>query len=268
MTHVDQHLANITLAGQRPESVETRRRVLRALSKQLQPRALNEATRGDLEMFLGRDLAAATRKAYLAHLRGYYRWALDDGLIAEDPTLKLPSVRVPLGVPRPVERPDVEVALRHADPRMRAWLLLMTMNGLRSCEVAALHPSDLISVEGHPVLFLREPKGGGTASVPAHEAVVEALLALRVENGLWWMVKASTVSRAVSKHLRGLGIDATGHQLRHTAATAWYRASGHDLLTTARLLRHANVATTQIYSQLDPRRPAEVVNLVPLPSAS
>lgn len=48
-------------------------------------------------------------------------------------------------------------------------------------------------------------------------------------------------------------------------STSWYKASGHDLLTTARLLRHANVANTQIYALLDPTRPAQVVAGVHLP---
>jgi integrase len=59
-------------------------------------------------------------------------------------------------------------------------------------------------------------------------------------------------------------IPATAHRLRHFAGTAWYRVSGHDLLTTAALLRHANVATSQIYVQTDTTRPAEVVDAVTL----
>lgn len=55
-----------------------------------------------------------------------------------------------------------------------------------------------------------------------------------------------------------------GHRLRHFAGTAFYKASGHDLLATARLLRHSKVDTTMIYAQLDPTRPTEVVNAVPL----
>jgi site-specific recombinase XerC len=63
--------------------------------------------------------------------------------------------------------------------------------------------------------------------------------------------------------LQACGINATAHQLRHYAGSSWYKASQHDLLTTARLLRHADVSSTQIYAQLDPTRPAEVVGLVP-----
>ncbi len=71
------------------------------------------------------------------------------------------------------------------------------------------------------------------------------------------------MSLIVGTHLKSCGVNASAHQLRHFAGTSWYRASGHDLLTTATLLRHANVQTTQRYAQLDPTRPTEVVNAVP-----
>lgn len=54
--------------------------------------------------------------------------------------------------------------------------------------------------------------------------------------------------------------------LRHYAGTAWYHVSGQDLLTTARLLRHSDVSTTQGYAAIEPTRPAEVVNLMPMPT--
>jgi hypothetical protein len=57
-------------------------------------------------------------------------------------------------------------------------------------------------------------------------------------------------------------VNASAHQLRHFAGSAWYRASGYDLLVTSRLLRHVSVATTQIYAALDEARLAEVVGLV------
>jgi len=265
---IQAHLASITLAGHRPASVNVRGKVLRDFASGISDgRGLHEATRSDIELFLARPLKPASRRAYLAHLRGYFRWALEMELVTVDPTARIPRIKVPRGVPRPVGHADLTKALTCAPPVMRAWVLLMALGGLRCCEVARLRPCDLIEVEGTRLLYLRETKGGGTATVPAHPAVVEALLALRIEDDLWWSCRPAQVSRAVACHLRGVGIDATGHQLRHTAGTAFYRASGHDLLVTAALLRHASVANAQIYAELDPRRAAEVVGLVPAPAA-
>lgn len=259
------HIAHLTLAGHRPRTIESRRQVLEAFRRSAHAHDLSRATSADVQEFLARDLKPASRRSYLAHLRGFYSWAVDEGLLQTDPTERVPSIRVKPGTPRPLSPDHLALALDSAPPRMRAWLLLMALEGLRCLEVAALRPSDLADVDGNRMLYLRECKGGGTATMPAHPAVVEALESLPIRNDRWWTVKASTISHEVSNYLRGLGIDATAHQLRHTAGTAWYRASDHDLLTTARLLRHAQVSTTQIYAQLDPRRPAEVVRLVALP---
>jgi integrase len=127
-----------------------------------------------------------------------------------------------------------------------------------------LRPEDLQQVEGGVLLRLREGKGGHVGVVPAHVSILDALAALPIRYGAWWACSASTVSALVGEHLRNCGIPATAHQLRHHAGTAWYRTSGHDLLTTAALMRHASVTSTQIYAALDSTRSAEVVNAVPL----
>jgi hypothetical protein len=88
--------------------------------------------------------------------------------------------------------------------------------------------------------------------------------ALLVRDGAWWKCTAGHISRTVAVHPADCDFPATAHRLRHFAGTAWYRVSGHDLLTTTGLLRHANVATSQIYVQTDTTRPAEVINAVTL----
>jgi len=147
---------------------------------------------------------------------------------------------------------------------MRCWLLLMALGGLRCVEVAGLTPADLQHTDDGVLLFLRAQKGGGVGVVPAHPSILEALVRLPIRGGTWWDCSPETISTAVSEHLRGCGIAATAHQLRHHAGTSWYKASEHDLLATAALLRHASVTSTQIYAETDPTRPREVVNLVPL----
>lgn len=262
---LDRYANQLTLSGYRPRTVSERLVVLRAFASSLEPRQLAQAERQDVEAFLARPLAAESRRAYRSHLRAFYSWGVDEGLLADDPTLKVAPIRVPRGQPRPISSDDLALALDQAPGRMRAWLLLMALEGLRCLEVSGLRPRDLTVTPTGTLLFLRECKGGGSATVPAHPAVLEALKQLPVRNGLWWNCNAKTISRQVRDHLHSLGIMATGHQLRHAAGTSWYRASGHDLLTTATLLRHASVDTSQIYAQLDPTRPAEVVNLVSVP---
>ena len=260
------HLAWMTLAGYRPRTIQARREVVTGFISHLAPRSWREAHHLDVQDFLARPLAPQSRRAYRSHLKGFYAWAMDEGLVTEDPTVKVPPVRTPRGTPRPISSDDLARALDRAPLRMRAWLLLMALGGLRACEVSTLRPQDVIQTEGAgALLYLRETKGGGTATVPAHPAIIETLTCLPIVNGLWWHAQPHHVSRQVARFLRSQGIDATGHQLRHYAGTEWYRVSGHDLLTTARLLRHASVDTSQIYAQLDPTRPSAVVGRVRLP---
>lgn len=266
---IEAYLAFLTLTGYREGTLRTRRSVLRQLDAYLAPRMIAEATRHDLQAFLARPLAAESRRSYRSHLRSFYAWLAEEGLISADPSLKLPPIRVRRGVPRPIGGDDLIRAITSADQRMRAWLLLMALAGLRCIEVAALEPQDLIHNDSGWLLRLRVTKGGVGAVVPAHDAVVASLQGLRILDGnLWWSTTRHYVSQATSHHLHSVGVQATAHQLRHFAGTAWYRSSGHDLLTTAALLRHASVRTTQVYAQLDPVRPAEVVASVRLAEAS
>lgn len=259
------HIAHLTLAGYRPRTIQEREKTLHQLARYVAPTPLEEVSRHDLQSFLARPLKPESRRAYRSHIRGYFRWLRDEGLIAADPSERLPTIRVPRAVPRPVCEADVQRALKLAHPRMHAWLLLMLLAGLRSCEVSGLRPADVLVMDGTAILFIREGKGGAASTVPAHPMVVDALAGLPQTDGSWWEVSAAQVSRDVSLYLSSVGVNATGHQLRHTAATLWFRSSGHDLLATSSLLRHANVATAQRYAQLDPTRPAQVVAAVRVP---
>jgi integrase len=261
---ISSYLARLTLANYRPRTIVARRNCLTAFQRHLGTVALADATRQHVEAYLARPLAPESRRAYRSHLRAFFAWLTEEGLITNDPTAKLPAIRVPRAVPRPIGDAELTVALGRADARMKCWLLLMSLAGLRCCEVAALSPRDVMLTEAGVLLFLSECKGGGQATMPCHPAVAAALAALPIRDGQWWEVSPQHVSREVSVFLASCGIRATAHQMRHYAGTAWYKASGHDLLATAQLLRHANVATSQTYAQLDPVRPAEVVGLVRL----
>ena len=100
-------------------------------------------------------------------------------------------------------------------------------------------------------------KGGKDRVVPLASALETALLALgRRRSGPVLLARhgggytAREVSHAIGVHLRRHGVDATAHQLRHTFATAVYRAT-RDIHATAQLLGHASTATTAVYARFD-----------------
>jgi integrase/recombinase XerD len=265
ITAIREHLAELETSGYRPSSIAGRWDVLMNFHRFVAPKPLTRATRADMLDFLGRPLSLTTRRYYLTQLRGFYGWCAALGLVERDETLTIRTVRVPRMLPRPISTSDLTRAIENGDARMRAWLLLMSLAGLRGLEVAALRPQDLFHTEFGPILYLRETKGGGDATVPAHPHIVEALDDLLVyPGGVWWSVGHDRLRDLINLHLRELGIDATAHQLRHYAGTAWYEASGRDLVTTAALMRHANIQCTMGYAALPNARTTEVVNAVTL----
>lgn len=262
---LDVHLNRLRLAGYRDETIRTKRRMFGHLIDFLDPLPLEQASRNDLERWLSRpDLKPATRKAYRSHVRAYFRWLVEEGLREDDPSYRIPAVRVPRGMPRPIQSDDLALALAVAPPRMRAWLLLMCLGGFRCCEVSRFRPVDVVQTPTGTMLFIREAKGGGQQSVPAVQPILEQLSRLPIRNGLWWEVRPHQVTIDVSAFLRSIGIAATAHRLRHWAGTSWYGVD-QDILATQRLLRHVDVGTTQIYADINPTRPAEVAALVMLP---
>ena len=266
---ISAHCNHLTLRGLRPSTITARRKVLTAYDNHLAGVPILDATRLHVEAFLARDLAPESRRAYRNHIASFYAWAIDEQYTSSDPTTRVPRITVPKALPRPMSSNDLARAMFRGTPRMRAWLTLMALAGLRCIEVSGLRPEDLsTSATGGPVMFLRECKGGGQAVLPCHPGILQALAVLPVRGGLWWTTTPQQVSRTVNVHLRSCGITSTAHSLRHRAGTDWYAASGHDLLVTASLLRHVNVSTTQTYAQLDPTRTAQVARLVTLPSVA
>lgn len=259
---VETHLAHLAFAGASPRTISARRAVLRNASKEI---PLLDMTEADIMRFVSRPgLAPESRRAYLSHLRAYFAWLVDRGYATSSPAARIPSVKVPRKVPRPISQADIVHAVACAKPRMKAWILLGALAGLRCLEIAGLEPRDIHITETGAILVLRVTKGGHQATVPCHDDILRALAQLPVRDGKWWDVSARHVSQEISVYLRSVGVEGTAHRLRHASACAWYEASGRDLITVQRLLRHASVSSTQIYADVSPTRPAEVVALTRL----
>lgn len=210
-------------------------------------------TTSDLAGFLAEQVwAPETRKSVRATFCSFYGWAFDEGLVRVDPARRLPAVRAPRALPRPVPLEVFAAALARADDRDRRALLLMRYAGLRRSEVARLHSDDVMRLEdGRPVALSVTGKGGIVRAVPVHPRVAGALEGVQgwVFPGRWGgPMTPGTLGVAVS---RLLGPGWTGHTLRHRAASDWY-AVERDLRAVQELLGHASIRTTQIYTAVPP----------------
>lgn len=249
-------------AGRSKRTIELRayyvRRAGRAINK-----PLAAVTAGDLIGWLGdQDWAPDTRKSCLASLRVFFRWAADFDLIEADPALKLPSVTVPRGEPRPAPTALLNQALEAATDR--DWLLigLAAYAGLRRTEIATLTWE---SVEWNGLRI--RGKGGRTRFIPLLPLLRERLTAERElrdqgKRGTGWRYRfdpgspyvfpgsngaAHISADRVTKIITAAMGSYSPHTLRHRFASSAY-AVERDMRAVQDLMGHASVETTQIYT--------------------
>jgi len=224
---------------------------------------------------LGYFAARAQGKATSANRRltvfkRYFRWALRERLITEDPTLRLQSARQPLRVPKTLTESQVEALLDAPDIetplglRDRTMLELIYASGLRVSELVTLTTFNVGLNEG--VLRVMG-KGSKERLVPFGQVASDwierylrearaAILAGQQSEDLFVTARGQGMTRAmfwviVKKHARTAGITAplSPHTLRHAFATHLLN-HGADLRAVQMLLGHADISTTTIYTHI------------------
>lgn len=232
-----------------------RRKTLRLFARYIEPRPIAEATRDDVEAFISTRRTARTKAAYLSDLRVFYAWLVDRGLAGENPADRIPPVKVPKSLPRPIPTDAALATLTYGTRRVRRMVALALYAGLRCHEIAALQAEDVWLHATPPVLIVRNGKGGKDRTVPIHPALADLLHDLPpagpvIPGRYGRPVLARTVSRTIAAHLAVGGIQATPHQYRHTYGTEVVRASGGNLLLAASWMGHEDSNTTRGYAQL------------------
>ncbi|WP_374763321.1 tyrosine recombinase XerC [Yunchengibacter salinarum] len=209
----------------------------------------------------------------LSSLRTFYRYLDRFEGISNDSLQALKRPRLPARLPRPITEEEARAAISTpgsladdggdwVDARDRAVLALMYGCGLRVGEVLGLNGQDIPTGDTLRVTGKR----GKTRLVPLLPVVrraVDAYVAqmpfsLAPEAPLFRGVRGGRLgARAIQKRMEavraalGLPKDATPHALRHSFATHLLGRGG-DLRTIQDLLGHADLASTQLYTQVDP----------------
>jgi site-specific recombinase XerD len=258
----------------RPTTVDQRRRTLRRLQHHLGATPLLEATTDDILSCLDdRDLKPESRATEISHLAGFYRWALLEKLIIEDPTIRVARPELPRRRPRPMPDVDVARALAGAPERVRPWLYLAAYAGLRACEVSGLKAEDLHWDVDPPIVLVDQQKGGDQGSVPMAGVLIDVLRNADLPVTGWLFPRRDDlegptpphlVSRYANEYLHSLGISHTLHTLRHWFGSNAYLANNRDLRQTQELMRHRTPVSTAIYTFVDPGESAATVNKLPL----
>jgi len=226
-----------------------------------------------LRSLQARDYADATVARKVAAIKSFFGFMHAEGLIATDPTETLSSPRVGKSLPKPISPEEVdellEQPLRRSTPeakRDKAMLELLYATGMRVTELVSLNMTDIILNDG--TAYVRcLGKGAKERTVPIHTHAAESLLTylrdgrrkmVRVSGekalfvnrrgerltrqGFWLILKGYAQSAHISSGV-------TPHTLRHSFATHMLRG-GAPLRHVQELLGHANISTTQVYTQL------------------
>lgn len=211
----------------------------------IHPLPLTDATGDLVDGWLGEFRCAATRRAYRSDLSAFYCWAAKRDLCT-NPVLKTDSIRVPKPLPRPVPASYLPAILAAAPPDVALMVALAAYAGLRRAEIAALDAGDIDLTSLAPTLAVRSGKGNKDRIVPVHPALAK-MLRSRPRHGALFTVNAATVGNKIAAHLRSLGIEATGHKLRHSFGTELARTTEGNVVLIAALMGHSDISTTMRY---------------------
>jgi integrase/recombinase XerD len=239
--------------------------------------------RGYLTSLADAGMAARTQARRLSALRQFYKFLAGEGRRTDDPTTTLDSPRLGRPLPKILDETEVtaliaavgELAPGAERARLLLLLELLYGAGLRVSELVAL---PLAAVLRQAKVLVLRGKGGKERMVPLGEPV-RAALADYLAHRAFFLAKgrASTwlfPSRGRSGHLtrqrlaqllKGLapvaGIDParlSPHVLRHAFATHLLD-HGADLRSVQKMLGHADITTTQIYTHVSGERLARLV---------
>jgi integrase/recombinase XerD len=203
-------------------------------------------------------------------LRSFFRFAMDEGLVKDNPAFLLESPKRKMRLPEVMDRKTVEELLAKVDistplgMRDKCLFELIYSAGLRVSEAAGLNIKDidinsgtakvkgkgnkeritLFGAEAAGILteYLREarPKLAGKTN-KSHALFIGRSGKRLSRKSIWKNYAKSAAIAGTSSHL---------HTLRHSFATGLLKG-GADLRTVQELLGHADLSTTQIYTHVD-----------------
>jgi integrase/recombinase XerD len=241
-----------------------------------------DVRRGDIVDFLGslyhKGLDSRSVARHLVTIRHYFRFALTEGYVEDDPAVTIESPRFRQSLPEFLSLEEVDRLLKQPDTmaivgmRDRAMIELMYSCGLRVSELCGLRVSDLQEESG----CLRcIGKGNKERLVPVGRQALDAvqrylrssrpkLLGEESSPYLFLNQKSRKVDRiSFWKTLGGYGRKAglrkalTPHMLRHSFATHLLDR-GADLRSVQMMLGHSDISTTQIYTHVVEERLKQV----------
>ena len=241
------------------------------------------------------SLSRATQSRRLSTMRQFYKFLCAEGIRKDNPVANLDSPQKQHSLPKVLSQDDVNCLLQTAKQnckakgnlsaiRLLALLEMLYATGLRTSELLDLPKN---SVQSTREFIVVKGKGGRERIVPLSQQakitvsqyVVQLNKEVKYKDSPWLFPsrgKSGRLSRVrLFQQLKQLAVEAginpkkiSAHVLRHAFATHLL-ANGADLRSVQKMLGHADISTTQIYTHvLDERMKALVVEKHPLSDGS
>ena len=270
--------------GSSPRTIESYRRDLKDLEGFLKARnvPMIKAAREDLEKYL-HQLAAAgmaqkTQARRLSAMREFYRFLFSENGIRQNPTDYLISPKIGKSLPKYLSEDEVGRLLKQAEneeKRIYTLLEVLYASGVRVSELVGL-PVTAADMDNETLRIMG--KGSKERIVPLNQRAVDALqkwmtlreMRLPVGRVNKWLfpsaAKAGHLTRdGFYKHLKQIAKNAgiqpekvSPHVFRHSFASHLI-AHDADLRSVQKMLGHADIATTEIYTHVLPDRLKKMV---------
>lgn len=253
------------------------------LTEQVGTTSWDSVSKKDLDAYVNclryeREYASATVARKVAATKSFFHYLVGQQVLKDDPTATLDSPKVRRYLPTSISEEDVDRLLRAPDGhdtaravRDSALLELLYATGMRVSELVHLNVEDVDLADRQVQCVNRNKK----RRIPIHQRATRALrqyledgrlklLRDDSEKALFLNHRGRRLTRQglwliIKKYVEEVGIDApvTPHTLRHSFATHLLRG-GADVREVQGLLGHANVSTTQVYTQISEKRLREV----------
>ena len=241
--------------------------------------ATTETVQDYMNWMMGRGKSAASATRFLASIKSFYNFLMAKGDVPSNPARGVTAAKVERKYPEILTNREVELFLEQPQCvdakgyRDHAMLELLYATGIRVSELISLNLSDLNLAAG----FIRCESKGKERIIPLYHTAVKALqdyvkntrpqlIADSDEEALFVNMNGERMSRQgfwkIIKYYQekaGIEKDITPHTLRHSFAVHLLE-NGADLRSIQEMLGHADISSTQVYTQLVKKQLKDVYN--------
>ncbi|MBU6449648.1 MAG: site-specific tyrosine recombinase XerD [Rhodospirillales bacterium] len=212
-------------------------------------------------------MAASTQARRLSALKQFFLFLLREGVRADNPAAEVSAPKLPKSLPKYLSESEVDAMLEAARGmaglpglKAHAGLEILYATGLRVTEMLALKAGALTT---DAMMLLVKGKGGKERMIPLSDAARLAAAALRAASPpkARYLFAGRDISQPMTRQgfallLKQAALEAgldparlSPHVLRHSFASHLL-AHGADLRALQKLLGHADIATTEIYTHV------------------